>query len=445
MSLTPNLLNLWGSNFANSATNTMIQNALTNNSYKDLFLNRNNVQSTEYTYSVQVKPHCKVTNQRASGRCWMFAAMNIIRVYLMDKYKLEDFEFSQSFVFFNDKLERSNYFLDSITNLKVKGHDQLERTLNKLLYEPISDGGQWDMFASLVNKYGLLPKSIFQESRHSSHSAELNSVLKRLLREYAMKLWNMENVDDMHNVKMLYMENVYQLLVKFLGTPPTQFDWTFMDKDKKLQRINNLSPKKFYDEIVKPLFNVTDYVSIIHDPRPKSNYNRAYTVEYLGSVVEAPPIRHLNLDIARVKELVKQSLNNNSPVWFGCDVGKEYVKSQASLDTTLIDYTPFGVNFTMNKAEKLLWCESLMTHAMVFTGYYVNKDDKIIRWEVENSWGSEGFNSGYLMMSDNWFDEYVYQIVVNINSLSENEVNAYKGTTITLPVWDPFGALAKLY
>jgi bleomycin hydrolase len=439
MEITPVETDSYQDEFDKNPTNKLLQDIISNNKLQDVFTNRDISQNNHNIFSSQVKPRTKVTNQKSSGRCWLFAALNIMRTEMLKKYGLKDFEFSQPHLFFWDKFERSNYILESILKVKEEKDEQRrERIMSQLLTDPISDGGQWDMVSALVNKYGLVPKSVYDETEHSSNSYAMNAILSRKIREYAVNLYNIISKELCRKRKKEYLKEIYMMLVKFLGTPPKEFNWEFYDKDGKFNSINNLTPQKFYKECVD--FDVDNYVSVIHDPRHP--YVTSYGVEYLGNVIEAKSIRHLNLDITRIKGLVKQSIDDNQSVWFGCDVGKHFSRLNKQLDMNILNYeTPLGIKFDLNKKDRLLWGDSLMTHAMTFTGYHEN-NGKITRYEVENSWSDDDINKGYLVMTDEWFDEYVYQILVNKKDLNKNELDAYNEETSVLPPWDPFGALA---
>lgn len=426
-------INEWSNEFEQTQINKILQNVISANSLEEINSNRDILKNLNYVYDVQITPKVKASNQKSSGRCWLFAALNAMRNCFIEKYELDnEFEFSQSYLFFYDKLERSNYFLESMFYLKKHGHPHLDRVLHLLTTDLVSDGGQYDMFVGLVNKYGLVPKSCFQESRHSSNSTELNNILKSMLRYYASTIWANINIQ-----KEEMLQEIYNVLLKFLGTPPTYFDWTYLDKNKKYKIITNLTPHSFYQTFVQPTHNIDSQVSIIHDPRQNHAYGLTYGIEFLGSVIENRQIKHLNLSIERIKELVVSSLNQNKPVWFGCDVGKSFAKSHACLDPNLINHSElFNLSCEMSKVDNLLWNHSLMTHAMLFTGYGSNC------FQVENSWGAVGADNGYLKMSTDWFDRYVYQIVVDINLLTEEEREQYNNVPEILPLWDPFGSLA---
>lgn len=431
----------WKENY--NKKDKILENVISNNSIANLSIVRSKCQSFNPVYNVNVTPHLKVTNQKSSGRCWLFAALNVLRREICNKYKLDNFEFSQSYLFFWDKLERMNYNLECILRTKEENTDS--QLVQHLLNDPTCDGGQWDMIVNLVNKYGLVPKSAYQETHHSSNSRELNAILKKKFREYA---YNLRITSD-SNLKEKYLEETYDILCKFLGVPPDNFEWEFIDKSKSYHKIQNLSPNSFYKEYVN--FNLDDYVCLIHDPREEHPFNKIYTVKYLGNVFDGKKVKYLNLSIDRIKELTLQTLKKNEAVWFGCDVGKSLNRDNCAMDLQQTDQLGLlGINFNLDKEQRLKYRDSLMTHAMVFTGANVIEnhnclDDKtkINGWEVENSWSARGPNDGYYYMSDEWFDEYVYEIAINKNLLNQAEIEMLNGDfNKELPPWDPMGALA---
>jgi len=445
-----NNVTLWQTALMSTQNHLIVQNVLTNNPLQDSFINREQFQTTNHIYSHQIEPRAKITNQKSSGRCWLFAALNVIRKEMLVEYDLKDFEFSQSYLFFWDKLERSNYVLESVIDAS-NDHKLSDQMIQHLLSDPLSDGGQWDMVANLINKYGLVPKSVYPESRHSSYSREMNSILTYKIREYSRDLINHSgSLEEKRKLKDKMLQEVYSLLSKFLGNPPNNFNWEYVNK-KGYNVVNNLTPKSFYENHVP--FNVNDYYCLINDPRQNHPYNKLYTVKYLGNVVEGFKVRYLNLPINRLKELTQKSIVDNSPVWFGCDVGKEHLKSSCVMDLNLLAYqNPLDIEFKLNKAERLEYKQSLMTHAMVFTGCNIvsetntvcqRNENKANRWEVENSWSERGPAKGYYMMTDDWFSEYVYEVLINKKYLSKQELDIINKEEYTvLPPWDPMGALA---
>lgn len=443
-------ISMWQNAYMTNPNHLMVQNVLSNNQLQESFVNRDVFQTTNHIYSHQIEPRAKITNQKSSGRCWLFAALNVIRKEMLVKYSLKDFEFSQSYLFFWDKLERSNYVLESVIDANSE-HQLNSQMIQHLLSDPLSDGGQWDMVANLINKYGLVPKSVYPESRHSSYSREMNSILTYKIRQFSRDLINHQgNTDDKRKLKNEMLKEIYGLLSKFLGPPPTNFNWEYLSKEG-YQVMKDLTPQTFYKELVP--FDVNDYYCLINDPRSNHPYNKLYTVKYLGNVVEGFKVRYLNLPIERLKETTMQSIKDGSPVWFGCDVGKEHLKSECVMDLNLLSYQhPLNTEFTLNKAERLEYKQSLMTHAMVFTGCNIVSEnnsvcgnkEKVNRWEVENSWSERGPAKGYYMMTDDWFSEYVYEVLINKKYLNKVELDIIQKEEYTvLPPWDPMGALAN--
>lgn len=436
-------LNKWKQKHSTS-NNKLLENIISNNSLSSLSNVRDKCQNFEALYNVQVKPHLKVTNQKSSGRCWLFAALNVLRREICTKYKLDNFEFSQSYLFFWDKLERMNYNLECIIRTKTESLDS--QIVQHLLTDPTCDGGQWDMVVNLVTKYGLVPKCVYQETHHSSNSRDLNNVLKKKFREYAH---NLRTNNNMQELKKQYLSETYSILCKFLGCPPSNFDWEYIDKDKKYHKITNLSPITFYREYVN--YKVEDYVCLVNDTRQEHPYNKIYTVKYLGNVYDGKKVKYLNLPINRLRELTLDSLKNNKAVWFGCDVGKSLNRDNCAMDLDQVNSLElFGLDFKLNKEMRLKYRDSLMTHAMVFTGANVDENpnsldnEKIINgWEVENSWSSRGPNDGYYYMSNAWFDQYVYEIAIHKDKLNDKEKEILNSKFHKeLPPWDPMGALA---
>lgn len=398
---------------------------------------RENAQTYTPVYSNQIKPTLEITNQKSSGRCWMFAGLNIMRIQVIRKYNLgNDFNLSQSYLFFWDKMERTNYFMDNIN--KTRHLPLNDRLIAHLLTDPYCDGGQWDMFTNLVEKYGVIPQCYYQESYHSGNSRRLNWLLTCQARQVAQKIRDTSE-DKFSEIKKITLEKTYHILCSMMGEPPVNFTWEYRNKKDEFNQHDIMTPVAFYKNCVD--FNATENVCLVHDPR--NEFNKTYTVKYLGNVAEGKEVRYINVPLHVLKETAINMIKENIPVWFGCDVGKWCSRDKCSMDMQLIDFSnTFGIEFTQSKADRLRYGESLMTHAMVFTGVHLS-DNKPVRWKVENSWGSHGPNKGYYNMSDEWFDEYNYELVVPINFLNESLQEIYnKSTAIILDPWDPLGALA---
>lgn len=441
-SISQNLLDQLEKRFDENPGNRMAMNAAV--SCGICASSRNYVTEREipHEFSISLEQGA-VTNQKRSGRCWMFAALNCMRFQVIKKQNLEDFELSQSYPLFYDKLEKANYFLESILDTLDEPTDG--RLIAHLLAAPLNDGGQWDMLCSIVEKYGLVPKTAMPESVSSSATQEMVSYMTEKLREYACVLRKGhkagKSMEQLKKEKEAMMETVYRMLCISLGKPPRTFTFEYRDKDGNFHREANLTPKAFYEKYVG--LRLDDYVSVINAPTEDKPFYRSYTVQYLGNVKEGRPVKYVNLPIEEMKQAAIAQLKDGEPVWFGCDVGKRSFRDGGLMDTGIYDVeTLFDTDFPMTKAERLEYGQSLMTHAMVFQGVNLDENGKSDRWRVENSWGEEAGKKGYFVMSDRWFDEYNYQVVVNKKYLSSKALEAYEKEPVRLNPWDPMGSLA---
>lgn len=441
-SISQNLLDQLEKRFDENPGNRMAMNAAV--SCGICASSRNYVTEREipHEFSISLEQGA-VTNQKRSGRCWMFAALNCMRFQVIKKQNLEDFELSQSYPLFYDKLEKANYFLESILDTLDEPTDG--RLIAHLLAAPLNDGGQWDMLCSIVEKYGLVPKTAMPESVSSSATQEMVSYMTEKLREYACVLRKGhkagKSMEQLKKEKEAMMETVYRMLCISLGKPPRTFTFEYRDKDGNFHREENLTPKAFYEKYVGLCLD--DYVSVINAPTEDKPYYQSYTVQYLGNVKEGRPVKYVNLPIEEMKQAAIAQLKDGEPVWFGCDVGKRSFRDGGLMDTGIYDVeTLFDTDFPMTKAERLEYGQSLMTHAMVFQGVNLDENGRPDRWRVENSWGEEAGKKGYFVMSDRWFDEYNYQVVVNKKYLSSKALEAYEKEPVRLNPWDPMGSLA---
>ena len=386
----------------------------------------------------------KVSDQKASGRCWMFAALNTFRHKMIANFQLEDFELSQAHTFFWDKYEKSNWFLEQV--IATADQELTSRKVKFLLDTPQQDGGQWDMVVALFEKYGVVPKSVYPESISSSNSRELNQILNKLLRQDAQILRELraEGAEsaELQTKKEELLQEVFNFLAMNLGLPPRQFDFSYRDKDNHFHSESGLTPLTFYQKYVD--LKLDDYVSIINAPTADKPYGRSYTVEMLGNVVGSKPVRYLNVEMGRLKELAITQMKAGETVWFGSDVGQSSNRKAGVMAEGMHDFTAsMDIRLTQDKAGRLDYSESLMTHAMVLTGVDLDENGRAKKWKVENSWGEKVGNKGYFVASDAWMDEYTYQIVVRKEFLTAAELAAYEAEPLVLAPWDPMGALAK--
>jgi bleomycin hydrolase len=418
----------------------LAQNAVTRVTVDDVAINREILNSIDHSLSTTLDDW-KVTNQERSGRCWLFAGLNLLRVGVMRKTGLKEFEFSQNYAMFWDKIERANYFLEAM--IETADRDLDDRTVAFLFDSVASDGGQWNMFAALVAKHGLVPKGYMPETQSSSNTARMNSVLQYQLRQgaRAVRAAAAESIDEARAVKADILRVIYRVLSIHLGTPPESFDWQWTDKDRQFHRDGVLTPQEFAARYVE--LPVADYVCLVHDPRPTSPTGRTFTVEYLGNVIGAPPVTYLNVDMAMIKDIAARTIEGGEPVWFGCDVGKMMSSDYAIWDAALYDLPAlYDAQFELDKAARLAYHETQMTHAMLFTGVDV-LDGVTRRWRVENSWGSDRGKDGFYTMNDSWFDQYVFEIAARRDALPAELRHALDAEPIVLPAWDPMGALAR--
>lgn len=428
--------------FDANAAHKLAMNAATKSGITTLLRDADLEKRERFSFSIDLEAG-KVTNQKQSGRCWMFAALNTMRVEVMKKLNLENMELSQNYTLFYDKLEKANYFLESILDTVDEPTDG--RLISWLLMAPLNDGGQWDMLANIIRKYGIVPKEAMPETFSSSCTREITPWMTKKLREFACTLRTAyakgASMEELQGKKQEMMSVIYRMLVIALGKPPKTFTWETRDKDKQFIRIADITPQQFFAEYVG--WNLDDYVSIINAPTQDKPFHHSYTVQYLGNVTEGHIVRHLNLPIEEMKKLAITQMQDGQVVWFGCDVGQFHEKDLGIMDTDGIQAgLLFDTDFPMTKAQRLDYGESLMTHAMVFTGVNLDKVGKPNRWKVENSWGEDRGNKGFYIMSDRWFDEYMYQVVVNKKYLSKEQLRAYEEEPTVLAPWDPMGSLA---
>ncbi|MDP7002329.1 MAG: C1 family peptidase [Candidatus Thalassarchaeaceae archaeon] len=417
------------------------QNAVSNAELTTLALRRDLVQSMDFSFSTKLD-EWKVTHQKRSGRCWLFATLNLFRVGAMKKMKLKDFEFSQAHIHFWDKLERSNHFLEAIIETSDRPVD--DRTIHFLLSDPIGDGGQWNMAMNLIRKHGLVPKSAYPESFSSSNTRWMNAVLKDMLRSSASEIRGILDGGGSKKEARIHKESrmadIWRILCIHLGTPPAKFDWQWRDKDDEFHRKGSMTPLEFAEEFVD--IDWENYFCIVNDPR--NEYYRTYTVDFLQNVAGGPPVIYLNVPSEEMKTVTQKLLEDGTPVWMGCDVGKQMERKKGLWDADLFGLEElYGVGFGMGKADRLRYGQTMMTHAMLFTGVDV-VDGKPRRWRVENSWGAEESGiKGYYTMNDSWYDEYMFEIAAPKEYLTEKMVAGLGSDPIVLPAWDPMGSLAR--
>lgn len=426
--------------YAEDPIRLAMTNAFSKTAMNDLAFNPVAARKMQFTFSIDIKT-MTATNQKQSGRCWLFAATNVLREKIAKELNLESFELSQSYLAFWDKFERVNYYLESIIDTAHLPAD--DRVVSHIVGTGVHDGGQWDMFVNIVKKYGVVPKDAMPDTQQACSTGQMNSLINRYLRRCTPILRAMvaegKSAGEIKAAKDEMLQKCYKFLLSCYGLPPVEFDFEYVDKDKNYH-IEHYTTQAFTAKYVGDMLD--DYVSIIHAPTADKPYGKVYTVAYLGNVVGGADVAYLNLDMPAFKAAVIAQMKDGEIVWFGSDCGKfsESTKKQwddASYDFELLS----GLDLNMSKADMLDYHVSQMNHAMVLTGVNLNADGEPDRWKIENSWGSDGPHKGYHMASDSWFDKFVYQAVVHKKYLGEAAA-LLDGEAVVLNPWDPMGSLA---
>lgn len=427
--------------YRSDSKNPIVRRALSSNTISSVVFNSASIPAVEMNFSTEVKTMA-VCNQRQSGRCWIFAGLNVLREIVAKKLNLTSFELSQNYISLFDKIEKANFALETVIELLGRDHD--DRVVHHILHEPVSDGGQWDMFVNLVKKYGLLPQSQFPETFQSNATQQTDFLVNSAIRGFAARAFRAYekgvSVEEVRKDKDETISKIYQMFLNAFGVPPTKFDFEWTDKDGTYHIEEGLTPLGFFEKYVGDEIDL--YQSLINSPTLEKPFYKNYTIEHLGNVIEGKKINHLNLPMERLKEVIIAQLKAGYPVWFGSDVSFYRERSHFAWDDKALNYEDaFGFGIEFDKADMLDFWHSAMNHAMVIVG--VNEvNGKANRWKIENSWGSDIGKNGYYAMSGTWFDKFVYQAVVRKEFLTEEERKAAEETPTPLNPWDPMGTLA---
>ena len=394
-------------------------------------------------FSIDLKQG-KITNQKASGRCWIFAALNTFRYEVMQNLKLNDFELSQNYLFFYDKLEKANMYLENMLAIKDEPVDgRLYAFLNQ---DPLQDGGQWDMLANLVRKYGVIPKDIYPEAKSAENSRWLKESLSSKLRESGVRLRKAATEEkksgtELRKMKLSMLNEIYRMLAIGLGEPPKRFDFVITDKDNQVTQDFDITPVEFFEKYVR--IDLDSRVSLVNAPAEDKPMNRMYTVKYLGNVAEGKRVEYCNLEMKTIKNAVIKQLKDGHPVWFGSDCAKFGLRKGGYFDRQSASIEElFDIRYEFTKGERLIYGDSAMNHAMVILGVNLDKNGNPDKWRIENSWGKDSGMEGYYVASDAWFDEFVYQVVVDKKYLSKKTLTLFEQEPVALEPWDPLGTLA---
>lgn len=421
--------------YTGSAEQKAVRNALAVNPISELSVNAENLAMCDTYFSDRVKTK-GITNQLSSGRCWLFTGLNVLRAKMIDKYELPEMVFSHNYLSFHDLLEKSNLFLQAIIDTKDQPIDS--RQVEWLLKNPIGDGGQFTGVSNLIMKYGVVPKSAMPETFQSNNTDEMRVILKLKLREYALALRAEKTEKSALALKTQMLTEIYRILAECVGVPPTEFEWTRYDKDGKPVSTKTYTPKSFYDEYIGADLE-NNYVMVMNDP--SREYYKVYEIDLDRHVYDGENWLYVNLPIEKIKEMAIASIKDNTAMYFSCDVRKFWNKDKGTLDLNNIDYASlFRTSFPMNKKERIQTFASGSTHAMTLIAVDLDEQGTPKKWMVENSWGEKSGYKGNLIMTDEWFNEYMFRLVVEKKYVPADVMELLKQKPIMLPAWDPMFA-----
>ena len=435
--------------FDEREANHVAMNAVTQVGIDEVAHNYNRSRLLQHRFSVSID-NGTVTSQAHSGRCWLFSSLNVARFVARKALNIDDestanpmgdFELSQNYAMYYDKLERVNYFLRDVAALVRAGEPVDSQLMRFLMGDVMGDGGQWIMAMNIYKKYGAVPKQFYPETASSQNTSQMNDQLRRLLHQATAHM--VANPDGIDEIIDRTLEAGHRMLTIHLGTPPTSFDWEWTDKDGVFHRDGRITPQEFWKRYVNA--GLEDYVCLVDDPRPEHPKGRKIGIEHLGNVAGGDPTEYLNVPVEVMKDCARRLMSEQGlPVWFGADCHPMMDRKAGQWATDLFEYgRVYGVDFDMDKEQRVRFGDSAQNHAMAFVGVDVADDGRTTnRWRVENSWGGDIANKGYFTMSDDWFSQYVYEVAVPKSMLSEEYRQAFDQEAIMLPAWDPMGALA---
>ena len=456
--ISPEMLEQISATYEDNAYDKAISNALAGTSIATLAINADNAAMIDTHFSDRVRTK-GITDQQSSGRCWLFTGLNVLRAKMIDKYELPGMEFSQNYLFFYDQLEKANLFLQGVIDTKELPFD--DRKVDWLFSNPLSDGGQFTGVSNLITKYGLVPSEAMPETYQANNTSQMANLLKLKLREDGLALRKaydeayakgkslpkkdagklMDKVNaELQQMKLAQLSEIYRMLALCLGEPVKEFEWTRCDKDNNIVDRRTYTPKSFYDEYIgEDLEN--NYVMIMNDPCRE--YGRVYEIDYDRHVYDGHNWLYINLPVERIKEMASASIKDNVAMYFSCDVGKFYSRSKGTLDLANFDYDSLmGVEFGMNKQERVMTHASGSSHAMTLIAVDI-VDGKPVKWMVENSWGPASGYKGCLIMTDEWFNEYMFRLVVEKQYVPEDILKMLEQTPVQLPAWDPMFSMEE--
>ncbi|KFI55222.1 C1 family peptidase [Bifidobacterium callitrichos] len=431
--------------FDADGTNRMAMNAVTAAGINTVAKNYDRARLLQRRFSTVID-NGEATHQDHSGRCWLFSSLNVARFVAKKNLNVKEFEFSQNYAMYYDKLERINYFLQDVAALVRAGEPADSRLIQHLLADVMGDGGQWTMAMNVYKKYGAVPKDLFPETESSKNTGPMNTQLRHMLHTAVAHMFAAHAAGEDAGIDETIADARaagHRMLTIHLGEPPVSFDWEWTDKDGEFHRDGEITPQEFWAKYVGSA-DLESYVCLVDDPRQEHPKGKKIAIEHLGNVAGGDATEYLNVPNQFMKDCVKQILvEQGIPVWFGADCGPFMDRESGAWATDLFEYgSIYDVDFDLDKEARVRFADSAMNHAMAFAGVDVADDGSTRRWRVENSWGTKIADKGYFTMSDDWFTEYVYEVAVPKALLPEEYLKALEEPAISLPAWDPMGALA---
>ncbi len=436
--ITPTHLAEIRSSYTQDATTKALRNAIqSNKDLNALSLNRDVTGTIDHNFKYKVTPNKTISDQHSSGRCWMFTSMNVLRPGVVDTYNLSSFDFSHNYSFFWDMFEKSNLFLDNI--IQTADRDMDDREVVTYFQSPVSDGGVWNHFYNVATKYGVVPKEVMPETIHSNNTSSMGRILKERLRKGGFEIREAAAAkatpSQLEEIKMATLKDVYRVLALCLGEPPVSFDWKYVDADGEVKVIKELTPQKFFASIVPENYTPTTYIMVMNDPtRP---YYQVYDIKNYRNTTEGVNWTYLNLPNDEIKAAAIKSIQADESMYVSCDVGKQLNSKDGVLAMNTYDLESLlGIDLSMDKRARILSRQSGSSHAMVLVACDTDDKDVPVKWQFENSWGADSGYKGYLTFTDEWFDNYLFRMVVRSEYLSKKAVKALNGKVQEVPVWD---------
>ena len=431
--ISPEMLAQISATYEDNGYDRAISNALAGTSISVLALNADNAAMIDTHFSDRVKTK-GITDQKSSGRCWLFTGLNVLRAKMIDKYDLPGMEFSQNYLFFYDQLEKANLFLQGVIDTRKLPFE--DRQVDWLFSNPLSDGGQFTGVSNLITKYGLVPAEAMPETYQANNTSQMANLLKLKLREFGLELRAASTARpaELQEMKVRQLSEIYRILALCLGEPVREFEWTRCDRDNNIVSRATYTPMSFYQEFIgEDLEN--NYVMIMNDPTRE--YGKVYEIDYDRHVYDGHNWLYINLPVERIKEMAISSIKDNVAMYFSCDVGKFYNSKKGTLDIANFDYASLmGVTFGMDKKQRVQTHASGSSHAMTLIAVDI-VDGEPVKWMVENSWGPSSGYKGCLIMTDEWFDEYMFRLVVEKKYVPEDILKMLDQEPVMLPAWDP--------